>query len=158
LYNNLGDTGASSTGRRRVRKQTKRYGIEAPKQPKTRKRPRYNISTSPRQAERKPNGGKKRGRPPKNAKKSPSTTIENLQWSPRAGFVDPTISYYCTVENDTSATIARKVGVEWSDVANEPENIIRFPSLQNKRTRFREGTLVRIPVNYEQKYVIRLQG
>ncbi len=200
LYNNLGGTGAFSDRRRRTRRQPMRYGVEAPKQPKTRKRPNSFVGTSlmssegkqnePRKKKLKTSGspskdtpktGMKRGRQRKaqqinteikatvskkrglsnRAKKQSSNTshltFENLQWSPRAGFVDPSMTYYCTVENDTSATIARKVGVEWSDVANEPENSIRFPALQNKRTRFRKGTLVRIPVDYELKRVIRLK-
>ncbi len=83
-------------------------------------------------------------------------TIDDLQWIPKAGYADPSHTYYCTVENDTSATIARKVGVEWVDVANEAENSVRFPSLQDKRVRFRKGTLVRIPEHFSLKKVLQL--
>ena len=103
---------------------------------------------------------RKRGRPRKSVQdceqnqdnqvemetKERSITIESLQWSPKAGCVDPSNTYYCTVENDTSVTIARKIGVEWTDVAFDSENRQRFPSLQNKKVRFRKGTLVRIPM------------
>jgi hypothetical protein len=92
----------------------------------------------------------------KKMKKENTITVEDLEWSPRAGFADPSMTYYCTIENDTPTTIARKVGVEWLDVANEAENSVRFPSLQNKRTRFRKGTLVRIPIGYKRANVNRL--
>jgi len=96
---------------------------------------------------------RKRGRPKKatdSSSKSLSqavSSVENLQWDARAGYVDPTFNYYCTVENDTSVTIARKTGSEWHDIANVPENMERFPSLQSKKIRFRKGTLVRLPSN-----------
>lgn len=90
-------------------------------------------------------------------KKGAPATIDELKWDPNPGFVDPTLSYYCTIENDTSMTIARKTGTEWKDVADEPENSVRFPSLQDKRTRFRKGTVVRIPSNCNQKKVILLK-
>ena len=98
----------------------------------------------------------KRGRPRKIAKKESLVTLSNLQWTPKAGFVDPSLSYYCTVENDTTVTIARKVGVKWFDVANDSENNLRFPSLnEGKRTKFRKHTLIRIPVQCDTK-VVRL--
>jgi hypothetical protein len=63
---------------------------------------------------------------------------------PPPGRVDPSLTYYCTVENDTSATIARKLGCEsWLDIAYVPENMNRFPALQNKKIKFRKGTLIR---------------
>lgn len=105
---------------------------------------------------------RKRGRPRKVEEDVESDTeeqrltIDDLQWIPKAGYVDPNMTYYCTVENDTSATIARKVGVEWMDVANEAENSVRFPSLQDKRVRFRKGTLVRIPEHFSLKKVLQL--
>jgi hypothetical protein len=63
---------------------------------------------------------------------------------PLPGRVDPNLTYYCTVENDTSATIARKLGCDsWLDIAYVPENMNRFPALQNKGIKFRKGTLIR---------------
>lgn len=63
---------------------------------------------------------------------------------PPPGRVDPSLTYYCTIENDTSATIARKLGCEsWLDIAYVPENMNRFPALQNKKIKFRKGTLIR---------------
>jgi len=65
--------------------------------------------------------------------------------SPNPGHVDKNMTYYCTLENDTSAKIASLIGCEsWLDIAYIPENLERFPSLQDKKVKFRKGTLVRI--------------
>jgi hypothetical protein len=65
--------------------------------------------------------------------------------SPNPGHVDKNMTYYCTMENDTSAKIASLIGCEsWLEVAYIPENLERFPALQDKKVKFRKGTLVRI--------------
>jgi len=73
--------------------------------------------------------------------------------SPNPGHVDKNMSYYCTMENDTSAKIASLIGCEsWLEVAYIPENLERFPALQDKKVKFRKGTLVRIgECNFTQK-------
>lgn len=64
---------------------------------------------------------------------------------PTPGHVDKNMSYYCTLENDTSAKIAAIIGCKsWLDVAYIPENLERFPALQDKKIKFKRGTLVRI--------------
>ena len=143
------------------------YTSDPPKQPRKRGRPRkihtqQDVSepltqdTLPASEIPKETAKRKRGRPKKLSRKSP-ISVETLDWSPIPGCVDPSLTYYCTVENDTSVTIGRKLGTEWFDVANEEENIVRFPSLQNKRIRFRKGTLVRIPLEYNLDNVIGLK-
>jgi hypothetical protein len=55
------------------------------------------------------------------------------------------MTYYCTKENDTAVKIASIIGCDsWLDVAYIPENLERFPALQDKKIKFRKGTLVRI--------------
>ncbi len=127
-------------------------------QPRGRGRPRKIVQDSNTVHTSRKGGGKtmKRGRPRKISRKIP-IGVESLNWLPNPGFVDPSMTYYCTVENDTSATIARKVGLEWIDVANEEENKVRFPSLQNKRIRFRKGTLVRVPPGCDLDTVTKLR-
>lgn len=72
----------------------------------------------------------------------PDILEENI---PTPGHVDKSMSYYCTQENDTSAKIAAIIGCEsWLDVAYIPENLERFPALQDKKIKFKRGTLVRI--------------
>lgn len=90
------------------------------------------------------------GRSKKNIKKNTRDNLNDLEPDcppenmPPPGRVDPNLTYYCTVENDTSATIARKLGCDsWLDIAYVPENMNRFPALQNKGIKFRKGTLIR---------------
>ena len=80
--------------------------------------------------------------------------------SPNPGHVDKNMTYYCTLENDTSAKIASLIGCEsWLDVAYIPENLERFPSLQDKKVKFRKGTLVRIAeCNFAKKKAALLQN
>jgi len=55
------------------------------------------------------------------------------------------MTYYCTLENDTCAKISSLIGCEsWLDIAYIPENLERFPALQDKKVKFKRGTLVRI--------------
>jgi len=77
---------------------------------------------------------------------------------PNPGHVDQNMTYYCTNENDTSAKIAMILGCEsWLDVAYIPENLERFPALQDKKTKFRQGTLVRIAeCNFIVKKAVQL--
>ena len=98
---------------------------------------------------------KKLGRPKKErntptptpapAEISPTTPEISDDDAPNPGHVDKNITYYCTQENDTAVKIASSIGCEsWLDVAYIPENLERFPALQDKKVKFRKGTLVRI--------------
>jgi len=111
---------------------------------------------------------RRRGRPSKKKLEEDKSNYEyssqssvvadiSLKDIPSPGHVDPKFMYYCTTENDTCVTIARALGCDWQDVAYVPENLERFPSLKNKSTRFRKGTLVRVAeCNYAVKKAIKL--
>ena len=70
--------------------------------------------------------------------------------APRPGSIDRKMRYYCSMENDTSITIAKKLGcASWRDVAFQSENRNRYGSaLSNSKTRFKKGTYLRIPAEY----------
>lgn len=107
-----------------------------------------------------------RGRPRKQIRstkfqpKSEQVPIPDIseEHIPKPGHVDEKMTYYCTMENDSSARIASLLGCEsWLDVAYVPENMERFPALQNKKVKFRRGTLVRIAeCNFALKKVAKL--
>jgi hypothetical protein len=105
--------------------------------PRKRGRPRKSV-----EAETK----KSRGRSRKQNNKTPTPQAdisdENV---PNPGHIDKNMTYYCTKENDTAVKIASIIGCDsWLDVAYIPENLERFPALQDKKIKFRKGTLVRI--------------
>ena len=70
--------------------------------------------------------------------------------APRPGSIDRKMRYYCSMENDTSITIAKKLGcTSWRDIAFQSENRNRYGSaLSNSKTRFKKGTYLRIPAEY----------
>lgn len=83
--------------------------------------------------------------PSKRSKQLSSEPAIPLDKMPSPGHIDKSMSYYCTLENDTSAKIAATIGCEsWLDVAYIPENLERFPALLDKKIKFKRGTLVRI--------------
>jgi hypothetical protein len=77
---------------------------------------------------------------------------------PKVGFIDIKKNYYCCEENDTCVKIARKLGCSsWRDIASLAENVDRYGSaLQDEKTRFRKGTLLRIPFECDRKKVLSL--
>jgi len=117
-------------------------------QKKGRGRPRKKTLVSQSSAETAP---KKRGKG-RSRKDPPSSPVEEsiiIDLSegnkPAPGHIDKDLKYYCTKENDTSVSIAKSLGcTSWLDIAYIPENLERFPALQNKKTKFRSGTFVRI--------------
>lgn len=103
----------------------------------------------PRKSSAEPEKKRGRGRPRKNHKKveSPNagTSYQYPDELPNPGHVDKDRTYYCAKENDTTVKIASLIGCDsWLDVAYIPENLERFPALQNKKVKLRQGTLVRI--------------
>ena len=117
---------------------------------------------------------KRRGRPPKNAGLVEEENIEVSKGSqqlaeehildilpeniPKPGHVDKDLTYYCTKENDTTVKLASLIGCEsWVDIAYLPENLERFPTLHDKKIKFRKGTLLRIAeCEFSQKKAAKL--
>jgi len=81
---------------------------------------------------------------------SPARTILS-EVNPEPGFIEHNGNYYCAVENDTCMTIANKLGFEsWRDFARVPENRMKYgTALDNVKTRFKKGTLLRIPIKLQ---------
>ena len=88
-------------------------------------------------------GKRKRGRPKKSL--LPSMAISSVSFPIASGTFDKTLTYYCTLENDTCEIIAKKIKKDsWKDVAYIPENLERFGvTLKNRKTRFKKGSLVK---------------
>jgi len=71
--------------------------------------------------------------------------------TPKPGSIDLRKNYYCCEENDTFVKIARKIGCDqWRSFASISENRDRYGSaVDDEKTRFRKGTLIRIPFRHD---------
>jgi hypothetical protein len=83
--------------------------------------------------------------------------IGKVTWFRQYYYKDP--APYCCEDNETCVRIARKIGCDsWQTIASISENIDRYggSALDDEKTRFRKGTLIRIPFDYDREKVASL--
>jgi len=87
-----------------------------------------------------------KGEKKKKKQKKDETRYEEV---PNNGFVCKDSLFYATLNNETPAAIADKLGCSWRDIANHRSNTSRYGKL-SANAKFHAGTIIAIPKNHSK--------